>query len=171
MFELAPSFFVPEGTFSLLIAPDAMLLDAVERQLRRRERLRVLYVCGNYSRFLSRIDRQCPDFGIQRAFTVHQLLTILGEADQHLVIIEHDATLYDDAPDLAGQVSHACTDLAQAATVIVLARTLDPVLRRMSAQAARVVYVRPPDPGASRVMRHRHDSPQGAGTQTTLEGF
>jgi len=35
------------------------------------------------------------NFEIQRAFTVHQLLTILLEDDYSIVIVEHDPTLYE----------------------------------------------------------------------------
>ncbi|NYT06393.1 MAG: hypothetical protein GKC04_08545 [Methanomicrobiales archaeon] len=145
-------FAVAEETFSLLIAPDALLLDAIERQLQAVQRFRLLYVCGNYSRFLTRLGRTCRDFDLRRAFTAHQLLTILEEADQSCILIEHDPTLYDDAPGMAGPVARACADCARDARVVVLATAPDAVLWRMSADAGRVAYVCPP--GGNRSSRH-----------------
>jgi hypothetical protein len=36
-----------------------------------------LYVSGNYSRLLSSINRSSKNFEVRRAFTAHQLFTIL----------------------------------------------------------------------------------------------
>jgi hypothetical protein len=138
-FELHPSFIVPSGTFSILIAPDKLLLAALEKVLPEAG-LRVLYICGNYSLLLSRLDRQCSDFHVRRAFTVFQLLSILEEADQALIVVEHDRSLYDDAPDLIGYVALACADRAQVSSVAMLASTFDPVLQTMCGRADRVAY-------------------------------
>ncbi|MGD0953199.1 MAG: hypothetical protein ABR985_12535 [Methanotrichaceae archaeon] len=54
------------------------------------QRFKVLYICGNYSSVLSRLDRRFQDLDIRRAFTVFQLMTILEEARHSLIIIEHD---------------------------------------------------------------------------------
>jgi hypothetical protein len=61
------------------------------------QRFKVLYICGNYSSVLSRLDRRFQDLEIRRAFTVFQLMTILEESRHSLIIIEHDPLLYEDA--------------------------------------------------------------------------
>lgn len=150
-----PSLSVPDGSFSLLIAPEPLLLPAIEAWLTA-PRERLLYICGNYSRFLSRIDRNCPDFAVRRAFTVHQLLTILDEADESLIILEHDGSLYDDADGAVGHVGMACRDRGRRATVIVIAPAVSPVTRRLEAHADRVVCIEASDPRPIRQERRRH---------------
>jgi hypothetical protein len=61
------------------------------------QRFKVLYICRNYSSVLSRLDHRFQGLEIRRAFTVFQLMTILEEARHSLIIIEHDALLYEDA--------------------------------------------------------------------------
>jgi DNA polymerase I len=41
------------------------------------QRFKFLFICGNYSSVLSRLDRRFQDLEIRRAFTVFQLMTIL----------------------------------------------------------------------------------------------
>jgi hypothetical protein len=163
-----PSLSVPEGTFSLLIAPEALLLPVLERHLEA-SRCRALYICGNYSGFLSRLDRRCPDFAVRRAFTVHQLLAILGEADEGLIVIEHDGSLYDDGEDAAAHVGPACRDRARAATVILIATAVDPVIRRLSARADRVICIEEPDPSPAVPEPRRNSGLRRSPNQGRLE--
>jgi hypothetical protein len=142
-YELLPAFIAPSGAFSILIAPQDLLLAAIEQSLRR-ARTGVLYICGNYSRLLDGIDRRCPDFSIRRAFTVFQLLTILEEADGNLIIMEHDASLYDDAPETVRHLALACADRARTAGIVLLAAGFDPALRTLAGQANRVLYIEKP---------------------------
>jgi hypothetical protein len=48
------------------------------------QRFKVLYIFGNYSSILSRLDRRFQDLEIRRAFTVFQLMTILEKARHSL---------------------------------------------------------------------------------------
>jgi hypothetical protein len=159
--------FITPGTFSIFIAPDPLLCRVLEAPLRQ-ERQRVLYICGNHSRVLSRLDRRCPAFHIRRSFTVFQLLSILEEADETCIVLEHDRSIYDDAPELVPAVACALVDRAEQATVILIAPAFDPVLGTMCGRAGRVVYVE--DKAKRRPDRERgHVAllPQ----QTTLEAF
>jgi hypothetical protein len=54
--ELHPAVSLLPETFNVLIAPVEMLVDALNSHLEL-QRYKVLYVCGNYSRILSRLDR------------------------------------------------------------------------------------------------------------------
>jgi hypothetical protein len=68
------------------------------------QRFKVLYICGNYSSVLCRLDRRFQDLEIRRAFTIFQLMTILEEARHSLIIIEHDPLLYEDAQGIVEYV-------------------------------------------------------------------
>jgi hypothetical protein len=82
--------------FNALVATHEMFAKALNRNLNL-QRFKVLYICGNYSSVLNRLDRRFQDLEIRRAFTVFQLMTILEEARHSLIIIEHDP------PDLRGR--------------------------------------------------------------------
>lgn len=138
--DLHPLLAMPGGTFCLLIAPEHLLVPVLER-FAREEGAGLLFICGNFSRILARLDRRCPEFRVRRAFTAHQLLGILEEADCRRIVIEHDPTLYDDAPDLAPPVGLACADRARDAPLLILAPRADPALRRMGRSANRIVSV------------------------------
>ncbi|MDT8357414.1 MAG: hypothetical protein RQ758_02805 [Methanomicrobiaceae archaeon] len=159
--------FITTGTFSILIAPDPLLCRVLEAPLRQ-ERQRVLYICGNHSRVLSQLDRRCPAFYIRRSFTVFQLLGILEEADEACIVLEHDRSIYDDAPELIPAVACALVDRAELATVVLIAPAFDPVLDMICGWAGRVVYV---EDNAKR----RPDLERGHAAllprQTTLEAF
>jgi hypothetical protein len=138
--DLRPLFAMPHGAFCLLIAPEHLLVPALER-FAREDGPGLLYICGNFSRMLNRLDRRCAGFRVRRAFTAHQLLGILEDADCRRIVLEHDPTLYDDAPDLASPVGLACADRARDAPVFLLAPRADPALRRMARSAHRIVSV------------------------------
>ena len=57
------------------------------------QRYKILYICGNYSRVLSRLDRNFTELDIRRAFTSFQLMTILEENHHSFLVIEHDPML------------------------------------------------------------------------------
>jgi hypothetical protein len=128
------------GSFCLLVAPEHLLVSMLER-FAQEDGAGLLYICGNFSRILSRLDRRCPEFRVRRAFTAHQLLGILEEADCRRIVLEHDPSLYDDAPDLASPVGMACADRARDAPVFLLAPRPDPALRRTARCAHRIVSV------------------------------
>ena len=88
-FELLPSVSLRPRSFNALVASNEMFAKALNRNLNL-QRFKVLYICGNYSSVLSRLDRRFLDLEIRRAFTVFQLMTILEEARHSLIIIEHD---------------------------------------------------------------------------------
>jgi hypothetical protein len=76
-----------------------MLIQALNKNLNL-QRYKVLYVSGNYSGILSKLDRRLTELEVRRGFTVFQLMTILEEAHHSLIIIEHDPMLYDDAAEM-----------------------------------------------------------------------
>jgi hypothetical protein len=47
------------------------------------QRYKILFICGNYSRILNRLNRNFTELEVRRAFTVFQLMTIpTGEPPQ-----------------------------------------------------------------------------------------
>ena len=73
-----------------------MLVDALNSHLNL-QRYKVLFVGGNYSRILSKLDRNFTELDVRRAFTSFQLMTILDENHHSFLIVEHDPMLYEDA--------------------------------------------------------------------------
>ncbi|VVB68983.1 Uncharacterised protein [uncultured archaeon] len=100
--ELPPAISLPEETFNVLIAPVEMLVEALNSHLEL-QRYKILFISGNYSRILSRLDRNFTELEIRRAFTSFQLMTILEENLHSFLIVEHDPMLYEDA----GSTGHA----------------------------------------------------------------
>jgi DNA polymerase I len=111
-FELLPTVSLRSRSFNALTAPREMFVQALNRNLNL-QRFKVLYVTGNSSAILSRLDRRFEALEIRRGFTVFQLMTILEEAHHSLILIEHDPLLYEDAREMTEYVSHALCDTAQ----------------------------------------------------------
>jgi len=95
-FELHPSVTLESGTFSVVTAPEELVLRGLNGTPAL-SRFLFLYVCGNYSRLLTGIRRRSAHFEVRRAFTLFQLLTILREAHHTIIFVEHDPSLYEDA--------------------------------------------------------------------------
>ena len=111
-FELHPSISLRPRFFNAMVAPTEMFAKALNRNLNL-QRFKVLYICGNYSSVLRRLDRRFQDLDIRGAFTVFQLMTILEEARHSLIIIEHDPLLYEDAQGMIEYVSQGLPDAAK----------------------------------------------------------
>ena len=83
--------FLPE-TNSRLLSPVEAMAGAINchPELHRH---RVLVICGNHCRILSRLDRNITELDVRRAFTSFQLMTILEENHHSFQIVEHDPLL------------------------------------------------------------------------------
>jgi len=103
-FELHPSVTLESGTFSVVTAPEELVLRGLNGTPAL-SRFLFLYVCGNYSRLLTGIRRRSAHFEVRRAFTAFQLLTILREAHHTVIFVEHDPTLYEDAGPVIAEVA------------------------------------------------------------------
>jgi hypothetical protein len=138
-FELLPSVSLRPRSFNALVAPNEMFAKALNHNLDL-QRFKVLYICGNYSSVLSRLDRKFQDLEIRRAFTVFQLMTILEEARPSLIVIEHDPMLYEDAQGMVEYVSQGLHDAAKEAAVLLYSPGTDTFLEDMTRNADRVFY-------------------------------
>ena len=167
-FELHPSVTLESGTFSVVLAPEELVLRGLNGTPAL-SRFLFLYVCGNYSRLLTGIHRRSAHFEVRRAFTLFQLLTILGEAHHTVIFVEHDPSLYEDAGSLLPEVAGALAEAAQTAAVILYAPRQDPALSALARRADRVFCVEAGEKGLRAARTGRGLPP--AGDQTTLEVF
>src|SRR5512136_773961 len=135
--ELHPAVSLLEDTFNVLIAPPEMLVDAINNNLTI-QCYKVLFVSGNYSRILSRLNRNITELDVRRAFTSFQLMTILEENHHSFLIVEHDPLLYEDSQEMVGYLAQALKQTSREATVLFYAPALDPHLQEMAELADRV---------------------------------
>jgi hypothetical protein len=87
--ELHPAVSLLPDTFNVLIAPVELLVDALNNHLEL-QRYKILFISGNYSRILSRLDRNITSLEVRRGFTVFHLMTILRENHHSFLIVGQD---------------------------------------------------------------------------------
>jgi hypothetical protein len=167
-FELYPTVTLRSRSFNILQAPRGMFIQALNRNLNL-QRFKVLYVSGNYSGILSKLDRRFEALEIRRGFTVFQLMTILEEAHHSIVIVEHDPLLYEDAAEIVDYVSHALSDAAKEAAVLLYSPGLDRILEELARNADRVWCFDEGPKAAPRLVSREY--PKAERSQTTLEAF
>ena len=146
--ELHPSVSLTPNTFSVLVAPGEVLAGAINGHPEL-QRCKTLFICGNYSRILSRLDRNVTVLDVRRAFTVFQLMTILEENHHSLLIVEHDPLLYEDAGEMVEYLAQALKQASREATVLLYAPAMDPHLQKLTELADRVFCIYS-EPAASR---------------------
>jgi DNA polymerase I len=129
-----------QGTFTAVIAPVPVILSALNDNPDI-GRFLFLFLCGNYSRILSRINRTSANFEIRRPFTADQLLTALKEASHTVIFIEHDPTLFDGADRLLVPVAAALRDAGHEALVILYSPAMDWSFAALARQADRVIEI------------------------------
>lgn len=112
------------GRFYAIVAPIEIILAGLNDNPVL-GRYTSLLISGNFSRLLDGISRTSGNFEIRRAFTVHQLLTILREDDHSIVIVEHDPTIYDDAGDTKRIVPPTMKDVSRNCIFVLYAPTMD----------------------------------------------
>jgi len=156
-----------QAGFAIVLAPRAILSVAVTGCLRLHSD-RVLYVSGNYPPVLTGLDRDDRTFQVRRALTAYQLLSILDDAwAEEMIIIEHDAGLFDDAPDTADRIGRACNDRAHTGTVILIASRPDEHIRQMMPWAPAIVHIQSREtaergtPGSGRAREPHASGEQG----------
>jgi hypothetical protein len=167
-FDLLPTVSLRSRSFNALVAPTEMFTKALNHNLNL-QRYKVLYISGNYSSILSRLDRRFQDLEIRRAFTVFQLMTILEEARHTLIIIEHDPLLYEDAAELTEFISKSMRETAKEAAVLLYSPTMDKFLEDLTRNADRVFcFNESPRAETKRISK---DCPRTQKSQKTLEAF
>lgn len=173
-FDLHPSVTLASGTFSALVAPEELVLAGLNDNPVLK-RFLFLFICGNYSRLLSGINRRSVNIEVRRAFTAFQLLTILRESYHTIIFVEHDPCLYEGAgEEVIPQLAQALKDAGQGSAVVLYTPVTDRTFIGVTLRADRFFSLAPASPfpllRARRggKMRHPSGPPRG---QTTLEGF
>ena len=138
---LAQVCSLPEGSFRIAIAPYANLMPVI-KQILSEERRKILYISGNYPPVLTAVERHHGRFSVRRALTAYQYLTILSESYETCIIIEHDHSVYADAPDLAEPVGRLCREKAEeTAAVLLIAPRWDAYIAQMIPGADAVMHL------------------------------
>jgi hypothetical protein len=138
--ELRKGITLRQGTFTAVIAPEQVILSALNTAPDL-ERFLFLYVCGSSSRLLSRMHRTSPDFGVHRPFTADQLLTVLKGAGHTVVFIEHDPALFKNAGHLLLPVAAALRRIGDTSLLILYAPVMDPAFAALSRPADRTIEI------------------------------
>jgi hypothetical protein len=167
-FELYPTISLRSRSFNILQAPRELFIQALNRNLDL-QRYKVLYICGNHSGILSKLDRRFRELEIRRAFTVFQLMTVLEETRHSIVFVEHDPLLYEDAAEMTEYVSHALSDVAKEAAVLLYSPGTDTFLEELARNADRVWYFDEGPRASPRLVTKAF--PKAERNQTTLEAF
>ena len=103
---------------------------------------------------------------VRRALTIYQVQSILEEADESLILFEHDRSLYDDNGDLLPSIGEICRHKASGTGMFVLFSTCrDKWLTRMEQYVQRMVLIIEKSPQ----VRPVHAVP--ASTQNVLDGI
>ena len=165
-FELLPTVSLLPETFNILIAPVELLAGALNSHLEL-QRYKILFISGNYSRILSRLNRNITDLEVRRAFTVFQLMTILEENHHSFLIVEHDPLLYEDAGEMVEYLAQALKQTSREATILLYAPALDPHLQKMMELADRVFCIYSEQAPA----KGRKAEAKMSGAQATLEVY
>jgi hypothetical protein len=84
--ELCPTVSLLPETFNVLVAPVELMAGAINSHPEL-QRYKILFISGNYSRILSRLNRNITELDVRRAFTSFQLMTILEE-NHHSFLIQ-----------------------------------------------------------------------------------
>jgi hypothetical protein len=167
-FELTPTIILRSRSFNVLQAPREMFIKTLNQNINL-QRFRILYVSGNYSGILSKLDRKYTDLEVRRTFTAFQLMTILEETRHPLVIVEHDPSLYEDAAEMVEYVSHALSDAAKEAALLLYSPGSDRFLEDLAKNADRVWYFDEGPRASPKLVARSH--PKAQKNQATLEAF
>lgn len=108
---LISQFSASHGYLHCFHCTNRVLTQAPELFLRKEQGL-ILYLCGNYPIILPDLFRFSERFVVRRALTAFQILTILDDAYQSFIIIEHDRSLFEERADLLPIIGHRCKEHA-----------------------------------------------------------
>jgi len=142
LIELRKGMPLNPCTFYAVIAPEKVMISALNNN-KDLQRFLFLYVSGNYSRFLSSINRSSKNFEVRRAFTAHQLFTILKEVNHSILFLEHDPTLFDGAEEMMPQIAGMLNDIGREVLVILYAPSVDRTFSVLIRQADHIIEITP----------------------------
>ena len=129
--ELRPAVSLLPETFNIFISPVVLLASALNSH-QSLQRYKILCIRGNYSRILSRLDRNITELEIRSAFAPVQLMTILEENHYSFLIVEHDPMHYEDAGEMIEYLAQALRQASREATVLLYPPALDSHLQKLT---------------------------------------
>lgn len=133
--------------FNLVSAEESLLIPFIESIINNGNRLSCLYICGIYPRVFPVLCRENP-FHLRRVANPYQVLTILSQADQRLVIIEHDPSIFVDAADVAEEIGKRCNELGRDLAILYFWPHPDREIRdRIERYSGLIVDIFHADPG------------------------
>ena len=142
LIELRKGMTLHPCTYNAVIAPEKLMISALNNNIDL-QRFLFLYVSGNYSRLLSSINRSSKNFEVRRAFTAHQLFTILKEVSHTVLLLEHDPTLFDGAAEMIPQIAGMLKDIGRESLVIVYTPSIDRSFSVLMRQADHIIEFAP----------------------------
>jgi len=170
--EIRKGMCLYPGSCNAVVAPVNVMVSAINSNADL-QRFLFLYIGGNYSRVLSGIHRGSTNFEIRRAFTAHQLLSVLREASHTIVLVEHDPTLFEGAEKMLAPVAGALKDAGRESLVILYTPAIDRTFAALMRQADRILEIAAAEDLSSRVspraFRLQRSGGPLAGGQRTLE--
>jgi len=172
LIELRKGMTLHPCTFNVVIAPEKVMVYTLNNNTDL-QRFLFLYVSGNYSRLLSSISRSSKNFEVRKAFTAHQLFTILKEVSHTVVLVEHDPTLFDGAEAMIPQIAGMLKEVDRESLVILYAPSTDRSFSLLMQQADHLIEIAPADNTAGTTRYSSSRSPSNSGispsAQRTLE--
>ena len=138
--EIRKGLALQPGTFNAVIAPEKVMVAAINGNADL-QRFLFLYIGGNYSRILSGINRQSRNFDVRRAFTAHQLFTMLREAGHTVVFVEHDPSLFDGAAAMLEPVAGALKEVGRESLVILYTPVADRTFSALARKADHFIEI------------------------------
>lgn len=170
--ELRRGIFLYPGTFYGVIAPEKVLIDAINGT-RDLARFRVLWIGRKHSRLLPEIRLAGGNFGTCHPATAHDLFAAVRKSGHTVIVTEHDPGLFTGAEKMIGQVAGALRQAGHGSLVIYYAPFRDRIASHLLEHADRTVEIVAPDglsfrdpPRAIRLQRTCGHLMAG---QTTLE--
>ena len=136
--ELRNGATIEPCTFTAVIGPAQVATNLINSS-GDLQRYLFLYVSGNYSRILTHVNRISTNFDVRRAFTAHQLFTILNEVSHTVVFIEHDPTLFDGAWEMIAPIAGALGQISRGSTVILFSPSADRSFSLLTRNARHVI--------------------------------
>lgn len=138
--EIRKGLALQPGTFAAVVVPEKAMAAALNSTADLK-RFLFLYVGGNYSRILSCLDRTSKNLEVRRAFTAHQLFTILRETGHTVIFVEHDPELFDGAAAMVEPVAGALADAGRESLVILYTPVPDRTFFALARRAGRFVEI------------------------------
>ena len=142
LIELRKGMTLHPGTFNAVIVPEKVMISALNSNADL-QRFLFLYVSGNYSCLLSSINRSSKNFEVRRAFTAHQLFTILKEASHTVVLLEYDPTLFEGAENMIPQIAGMLKDVGRES--LTFTPSIDRSFSVLMRQADHIIEIAPAD--------------------------